>query len=119
MIVSDEIIKVLDYLCNKIGFTIDWTSANVVPYVEQLCGKLVEYEFWTSVAWIVIVIVVALASLICLKFNWDGIQYALVICIFITMFIVVGQQTFDIIECKTFPEKTVYDYITYAIENVR
>ena len=48
MQISDEIIKVLEYLCTKIGLTIDWTSSNVLPYVEQLCGKFVKWEIGTN-----------------------------------------------------------------------
>lgn len=33
MQVSDQIIEVLNYLGEKLGVTIDWTSENVLPYV--------------------------------------------------------------------------------------
>lgn len=33
MTVSDQIINVLDALCEKFGLVIDWTSENVVPYL--------------------------------------------------------------------------------------
>ena len=33
---SEEIIKVLDALAEKFGVAVDWTSANVIPYLEQL-----------------------------------------------------------------------------------
>ena len=36
---SQEIINVLDYLCNKFGIAIDWTSENVIPYIEELCER--------------------------------------------------------------------------------
>lgn len=49
MQISDEIIKVLEYLCTRIGLTIDWTSSNVLPYIEQLCGKFVKWEIGTSI----------------------------------------------------------------------
>ena len=31
---SDEIIKVLDDLSDRVGITIDWTSQNVLPYLQ-------------------------------------------------------------------------------------
>lgn len=52
MTVSDQIIQVLDNLCEKFGLAIDWTSENVIPYLTTLCTKLVSYEIWTSVAWL-------------------------------------------------------------------
>ena len=53
MVVSEQIIQVLDNLCMKLGLAIDWTSENVAPYLTVLCTKLVSYEIWTSVAWLV------------------------------------------------------------------
>ena len=50
---SEEIIKVLDALAEKFGLAVDWTSVNVIPYLEQLCGKYVNYEIATSVVWLV------------------------------------------------------------------
>lgn len=54
---SEEIIKVLDALAEKFGLAVDWTSANVIPYLEQLCGKYVNYEIVTSVIWLLFGIV--------------------------------------------------------------
>ena len=36
---SEKIIKVIDALADKFGLAIDWTSANVMPYVQDLTGK--------------------------------------------------------------------------------
>lgn len=33
---SEEVIKILDALAEKFGLAIDWTSANVLPYLQQL-----------------------------------------------------------------------------------
>ena len=51
---SEEIIKVLDALAEKFGLAVDWTASNVIPYLEQLCGKYVNYEMVTSIVWIVL-----------------------------------------------------------------
>ena len=51
---SDDVIKILDALSEKIGLSIDWTSQNVVPYINQLCRKYVNYEIATSVIWIIL-----------------------------------------------------------------
>ena len=59
---SEEIIKVLDALAEKFGLAVDWTSANVIPYLEQLCGKYVNYEIVTSVIWL-------LFGIVCLIFG--------------------------------------------------
>jgi hypothetical protein len=38
---SDQIIKVLEYLGDKLGIAIDWTTENVLPYAEQLFHRYV------------------------------------------------------------------------------
>lgn len=54
MQISKEIIEVLDYIGNKFGLAIDWSSENVMPYIEQLCSKYISWEIATSIAWIAI-----------------------------------------------------------------
>ncbi len=116
MQISDEIIKVLEYLCTKIGLTIDWTSSNVLPYVEQLCGKFVKWEIGTSITWIGIAIITTIIALIFSKMvDFDGFENV----IFWGAVCVIGEQVFDIVECYTFPEKAVYDYIQSYLSNHR
>lgn len=120
MQISDEVINVLEYLCDKIGVTIDWTSSNVLPYVEQLCEKFIVWEVNTSFAWMAIMGVVTVISLIFAivihKIScWDGTEWIVFGCALVATIIVCGVQVFDIIECKTFPEKAIYDYIQYHL----
>ena len=51
---SEEVIKILDDLCKRFGIAIDWSSENIVPYLEQLCKKYINYEIVTSVIWIIL-----------------------------------------------------------------
>lgn len=112
MQVSDEIIKVLEYLCTKIGLTIDWTSSNILPYIEQLCGKFVKWEIGTSATWIGIAIITTIIVLIFSKVvDLDGFEKTIFWCIVCVAICVIGKQIFDIVECYTFPEKAIYDYI--------
>lgn len=50
--VSDQIIQVLDALCDKFGLAIDWGAQNVLPYAQELMGKMVSYELWMSLVWV-------------------------------------------------------------------
>lgn len=120
MQISDEVIKILEYLCDKIGVTIDWTSNNVLSYVEQLCEKFIHWEVNTSFAWMAIMGVATIISLIFAIVihnvsDWDGFEWIIFGVILATTIIVCGFQIFDIIECKTFPEKAIYDYIQYHL----
>lgn len=132
MTVSDQIIQVLDALCEKFGIVIDWTATNVLPYITTLCTKLVSYEIWTSVAWMGIMICLSVASIIAAKRliptfkagleqdrqNYDiGWTLASVFAIIgliglnLATVIVIGEQIMDIIKCVTFPEMYVFEYI--------
>lgn len=41
---STEVIKVLEYLGDKLGIAIDWTAENVIPYAEELFKRYVTLE---------------------------------------------------------------------------
>lgn len=129
MTFSQEIINVLDYLCRKFGVTIDWTSENVMPYLEELCGRYIKYEVYTSIAWCVtFVAIVVIAGLIwgvakivdrytnsVTDIQWISSSIffvGLVICV-----IVCACQAFDIIECYTIPEKTILEYLKTLMNN--
>ena len=120
MTISSEIIEVLDYVGEKFGIAIDWTSNNVLPYLQTLVDKFIQWEISTSILWIAIAIFV-IAMIIGLM-NLKGIrEFNKEVCdgglwipagIFILgFFIVICVQIFDIVECNVFPEKVLYDFI--------
>lgn len=120
MQLSKEIIEILEYLCQKIGITIDWSSEHILPYVKQLCEKLITWEISTSIAWITIMwgltIVALIFAIVIAHFDihdeWCGFEWIIFGFVVVGTLIVTGVQIFDIIECKTIPEKVIYDYIT-------
>ena len=125
---SEEIIKVLDALAEKFGLAVDWTSANVIPYLEQICGKYVNYEMATSVVWMILGLLLCIVGIICYKIvykhkDWGvtyyetisddyfgrGLIYFGVILIFVVASLMVITQIFDIVTCFTFPEKIIIE----------
>ena len=122
MTVSNQIIAVLDAICEKFGIVIDWTASNIMPYLQDLCKRIVSYEIATSVAWIVFqVVIVVLAFRIRNKkvkpiAESDGDDYSLsgytIVCAIITViaFIVVCVQAVDIVRALTIPEITIYKF---------
>lgn len=132
MTVSDEIIKVLDYLCEKIGIAIDWTNDNVLVYLEELCGKYINYEIATSAFYLVKGIIFLVIAFFIFKFVrnlWkkDADEDLLIIgTIFggiAGIFLVVGGITsisgeiIDIITCLTLPEKMLIEYAQTLLES--
>lgn len=123
---SEEIIKVLDSLCEKFGIAIDWTSQNVKPYLQELFVKYTNYEMATSIMWLVIFLLALVASVLFIRwcFNTDEgyedgsvvqwiIYVAPLILFFVCVISIIGIccQTVDIIKCNTFPEKMIIDKI--------
>ena len=119
MTVSSEIFEVLDYLGEKFGIAIDWTSNNVLPYLQALIDKFIKWEIFTSILWIAIAafIIVMTITLMNLKRfrkineETDGMLYVLAGLLILGFFVVICIQIFDIIECNIFPEKILYDFI--------
>lgn len=129
--VSNQIIEVLNALCEKFGVAIDWTGQNVMPYVQELMKKIVNYELWTSVGWFLIWVAFIFVffkliywyvknqnneSNIILDFlNWNK-EFIVLFLFFggiLTIIATIGivTQVMDIITCLTFPEKIIFNMI--------
>lgn len=116
---GDDVIKIIEYLCEKFGIAIDWTNENILPYLSQLIDKFIQWQVGTSIAWIVIAILVAIVGTIIFvvleKQDWieDTTRTIWIMIFWVCALIIIGKQVFDIIECYTFPEKAIYDYIQW------
>lgn len=116
MQISSELIKIFEYLGEKLGLTIDWTSQNVLPYIKQLCEKFIMWEINTSYAWIwiagVAIVIGLIVTILLQVFSDLDCGHWVVFCIVTVISLaIIGCQVFDIIECRYFPEKAIYDYI--------
>ena len=129
MTISNQIIAVLDAICEKFGVVIDWTANNVMPHLQDLCHRVITYEIVTSAAWIVLqVIVVILAistrrriikadDLNSYDAEWWLVTTACVIIVFVAT-IVFCIQVFDIIRAFTIPEATIYKFFSSMAKRV-
>ena len=123
---SEEIIKVIDVLAAKFGVVIDWTAANMMPYLQQLADRYIGYEIATNIYWIVawafMAIVLWILCYVCYRkadFRYDGDNWAfafgltgftgmIVTAIFVsTLFCNVK----EIITCIMLPEQVILDYL--------
>lgn len=113
MEVSDQIIQVLNYLGEKLGVSIDWTSENVIPYVQELCNKYINYEIATSIMWIFITLVI-FGIIVSFK-NIDDDLFLTCLPFFTTVaiiiIIIIICQTLDILRCIIIPELEIYNKI--------
>ena len=135
MEISEQVIKVLDAVCDKFGIAIDWTSNNVIPYIQQLGNKIITYDICNSIMWLVIGSIVPLTIAILIKkflnqkkleakermndYYTDGSLdeggwccYAMIIILIIIAIILTASNIQDIIQDVVFPEKTIIEFIT-------
>ena len=115
---SDELIKTFDYLLSQFGIAVDWTSENVLPYLQTLAEKLVRFEINTSIMGLVVgVVVLTVGVWIFVKDikDWDSGVFILGAILIIVAGIVCCCQVYDIIKCVSFPELYVFEYIKHAL----
>jgi len=73
---SEEIIKVLDYIGDKLGIAIDWSSENVWPYVMDVLGRYRIMEIVINAIWVVVLtgMTIAMITLLCKSTRWALIE---------------------------------------------
>lgn len=54
---SNEIISVIDHLCDKLGIAVDWTADNAMPMIQQLIEKYARYLLVNNIAWLCVWVV--------------------------------------------------------------
>ena len=120
---SEEIIKVLDSLSEKFGMTIDWTSQNVLPYLQDLMNRFISLQNAKAIAWIVILSILVIVIIIFIivgirlgKKEEDEEITAITIFIGITALIcllipLIG-NIFGLMQNIYTPELTLLEYIT-------
>lgn len=129
MKMSEEIINVLDYISEKFGVAIDWTNGEIMPYLKEVCSKLIRYEICTSVIWIVIsAVLIALCVIFSKKtvkssneiLDDEDIKITAIIALLLIsllFFAIMIIQIFDIAECCIAPEKYLAEYISELVKN--
>lgn len=64
---SDEIIKVLDALCDKIGIAVDWSAENITPQIVDVITRYGHYLLANAVAWLSIGVIFLVCGVLCMK----------------------------------------------------
>ena len=139
MEISEQVIEVLDAVCDKFGIAIDWTNNNVMPYIEQLGNKIVAYDIYMSIMWLVVGCIPLTIAFLIKKFlnkkkleaedkpndyyYTDGTldekaeDCYFVIGILVVVAIVIGIDNIQsIIQAIVFPEKTILEFMTSYIK---
>ena len=131
MEMATQIIEVIDALCQKFGIAIDWTSDNILPYVEDLVKNAVRYELYTSLLYSIILAIGMAIFIVFVRHIWGwlkkdepaddesiglaGTSFVIFLICAIICFVLLLSQLVDIVTCFTFPEKVVYDIVSNMI----
>ena len=133
---SKEFIEVFEYLAEKLGIAIDLSSKNVMPYLEELCGRIVKYETARTIGWLVVSVVyliigIVYAVQIYKHKEWGVIKYthsrddkfgrmlmylASIVVMLFAIIAVSGNFNY-ILECIYIPEMVTYEYIQNIMQN--
>lgn len=125
---NEELVKALTELANKFGIAIDWTSQNVLPYVQELMSRIVRFEIATSVMWLIIGLMFIASAYWMIKLvkffqrknkeqpygMWDvgtGVAIGFTILFPIIGVCIVFSQIYDFIQCGILPEVIVLRYL--------
>ena len=127
---SEQTISILDYICNKFGIVIDWTSDNVWPMVEMLAGKYIKWEIASSILWIILFFISIIICTIGIKLIIKHIKNSsyvdemwVAFCVFISLGIFglacgIAAQAFDIARCIVFPELEIFEYLKETLNEM-
>ena len=126
---SEEIIKVLDDLGDRFGIAIDWTSENVLPYLQNLMDRFITYNIAMNILYITVCAIIIVGAIIgipkisryakkkmeenpCSEWDCGGFVINLfwgIATIFSTIFLIIFIS--DIIRCVTIPEVVIFNYL--------
>lgn len=126
---SEEIIKVLDDLGDRFGIAIDWTSENVLPYLQNLMNRFITYNIAINILYIAVCAIIIVGSIIGIPkisryaqkkmeenpcSDWDcGViiinVFWVIASILSTTYLL--RSISDIIRCVTIPEVVIFNYL--------
>ena len=134
---SSELITVLNYLAQKLGIVIDWTSDNVMPYIENLCARFIEYEILNSfitvgawaafliffICWLIPTHLIARNKL---GYDWGYFTcwvaaiawIGFIFCLIGTISSAISEG-FHIVECWKMPEKVIIEYVQSLLNSTK
>ena len=121
---SNEIIDILDKVGEQFGIAIDWTSENIIPYVETIFQKAVNYSVSSTIVWLCVsALIIALGVImlvVAFKNRNEDSEFAAAMLLFGTIFLLLGIGTtvdnvLHLIKCYTLPELVFLDTIKGVI----
>lgn len=133
MKVSTQIIEVIEALCKQFGIAIDWTSENIIPYIQTLIERYANYVISTRIFGISFCLVVLLVWVVfyviwwrCANkdggyIDWDDIHpvvfTGVLVIIIVANLITIPILVSNMVEAIYMPEVSFIKYIQGYINN--
>ena len=140
---GDEVIKVLNHLGDQFGVAIDWSSTNVMPYLNDLMARMIKYGIYINIYHIIydifitvlfIIVTIVLYKIACkmilrseenkeyvnsAKILSTAFAISLVTTVIVALIEIgdIKDCIADIIELNTVPEKYVVEIIQDKIDD--
>lgn len=122
MTISSEITNILNDLGSRFGVVIDWSSQNVVPYVQDLVSRIAKLEMCNSIIAIVCGVACLVGLILIVRFavkHWedyvDEVIGTFVVIIFIAfligIFTLIPIGVDGLTKAIYLPELTAIEYI--------
>ena len=126
---SSEFEKALDAVCDKFGIAVDWSSKNVIPYVQELSTRVVHFKMASAIFFAVVGILMVVSIILWVKLikycdkrykeekwsDWDAAKGlsigACIICVVIGMYVVL-YSVYDIVAYSVLQKKALVDFIS-------
>ncbi len=108
--------QTLQELGRQFGLMVDWSDKNIIPYLKELAQRVVQYETWQSIFWLIIGVLIIILGIIFIIleskniFNAGGFFVTFGFAGIIVGIIIICTQTNDILLCKYLPEKILLRY---------
>jgi hypothetical protein len=109
--------QTLQELGKQFGLMIDWSNENIIPYLKELAQRVVQYETWQSIVWLIIGILIIILGIILIilelknVIDADGFFTFIGLIGIIIGIVIICCQVDDILLCKYLPEKILLRYI--------
>ena len=121
---SEEIINRFNELSEKIGINIDWSSPNVISYLQDLMNRFISLQNGKAIIWIVISVIMIILTILLtifliklLKKEKDEENISKAILIGITLLIIsltiLISNIFGLMQNIYTPEISLLEYIDY------
>lgn len=118
---SQAFAKVLEYLVDSIGGLIEESGSDMTEYLKSLSSEIVAYKLGIAYLWLgvaALVLVIAVAVFIFSSVKKDGCIFLVSIGLLCIALIIGMVNAYTVVECKTFPEKVVIDYIQEVYNSI-